>query len=83
MTDPPNVPTPPLTQKQRIALFFSQLFIGLFIIFMSGTILHDYLPMPGSYGVHIEGIFLGVIVVLHLKRTFDVYEETRGPEDGS
>lgn len=80
MIDPEHFP-PILTKKQRIALFFSQLFIGLFIIFMAGAILHHYLPMPGTYGVHYEGIFLGVIVVLHVKRVLEVYEETGRTED--
>jgi hypothetical protein len=73
--------TPPLNQNQRIALAVSQLLIGIFIIFMAGTILHHYIPLPGASGVYFEGIFLGIVVVLHVKRVLAVYEETRGTED--
>ena len=83
MTDPPNVPTPPLSENQRIALAVSQLLIGLFIIFMAGTILHHYLPLPGDYGVHFEGIFLGVVVVLHLGRVVEAYKMSGKDDDGS
>lgn len=74
--DPEN-DLPKLSQNQRVALFVSQLLIGLFIIFMAGAILHRYLPMPGAYGVHVEGLFLGVIVALHVKRVILVYEGTK------
>lgn len=84
MTDPPSSP-PPLIENQRIALAVSQLLIGIFIIFMAGTILHHYIPLPGAFGVYFEGIFLGIVVVLHGNRVLELYEKTgRGPdEDGS
>lgn len=75
-TNPPNVPTPPLTQKERIALAVSQLFVGLCIIFVAGTILHHYLPVPGTYGVLFEGLVLGIVVVLHVNRVAEVYQIT-------
>jgi len=73
--DPPNNP-PPLSSKQRISLVIGQTFIGLFIIFMAGTILHYYVPVSGPYGVHIEGVLLGIFTVLHLRRVLQVWWET-------
>lgn len=85
MTDPPNVPTPPLSLNQRIALAVSQLLMGIFIIFMAGTILHHYMPLPGAFGVYVEGIILGILVILHGNRVLEAYEKSgRGTdEDGS
>ena len=76
MTDPPNFPTPPLTQGQKITLAVSQLFVGFCIIFVAGTILHNYMPVPGYYGVDFEGLVLGIVVVLHIKRVAAVYQMT-------
>lgn len=50
--------------------------MGLFIIFMAGTILHYYLPVSGAYGVYIEGVLLGVIVALHVNKVINMYHET-------
>ncbi len=84
MIDPEHKP-PILSENQRIALAVSQLLIGIFIIFMAGTILHHYIPLPGVYGVYFEGILLGIMVILHGNRVLDLYERSgRGPdEDGS
>ena len=79
MIDPEHE-RPPLSEKQRVALAVSQLVIGLFIILMAGTILHHYLPFPGDYGVHLEGVLIGIFVVLHIKRVLVVYQMT-GEED--
>jgi len=75
MIDPEH-DTPPLSEKQRVALAVSQFVIGLFIILMAGTILHHYLPFPGEYGVHWEGILIGIFVVLHVKRVAYLYQAT-------
>ena len=84
MTDPPSSP-PPLSENQALALAVSQLLIGLFIIFMAGTILHHYVPVSGPYGVYIEGILLGIMVIIHGNRVLEIYEKTSGgpDEDGS
>jgi len=75
LIDPPHSPQP-LSFKQRIALAVSQTAIGLFIIFMAGTILHYYVPVSGPYGVHIEGVLLGIFTVLHFRRVLQVWWET-------
>lgn len=76
MTDTPDVPTPPLSKNQRVALAVVQLLMGIFIIFMAGTILHHYMPVPGVYGVYFEGFVLGVVVVLHVNKVILVYKMT-------
>jgi len=66
---------PLLTHNQIISLVVGQLLVGIFIIFMGGTILHYYFPVSGDYGVYIEGIILGVLVVVHVNRVAQVYRE--------
>ena len=74
MIDPEHK-QPLLTQKQILAVCVSQVVVGLFIIFMVGTFMHYYFPVSGDYGVHFEGLILGVLVALHLNRVAHVWRE--------
>lgn len=68
-----------LSHKEKIIICCSHMAVVIFVVFMVGTLLHYYIPIEGSYGIHIEGVMLGAALIFGTRKCLSIMKD--GPSE--